>query len=88
MVAERLELSDEESGLAVVVDALVEVAGAEVVEPGSRVVQEVPGDDKDRAGNGDEGFLSASAADEAPVAFTAGTWRSWLLRRLLRRAPI
>jgi len=51
------------------VDAGGVVAGAEVVELGGEVRQQVPGDDQDGPADGDDGALGAAAAGDAPVAF-------------------
>src|SRR6266571_2959100 len=69
-VAEGLELVDEVAGSAGLVDAGGVVVGAEVVEPGGGVGEQVPDDDEDGAGDGDEGFEFAAAFDQTPVAFT------------------
>ena len=45
------------------------VVGAEVVKSGGGVVEHVPNDDQDGAGDRDQGFEFAAAFDEAPVAF-------------------
>ena len=68
MVAECLELADEVSASAVLVDALGVEVGAEVVVAGGGVGEEVPDDDEDRAGDRDEGFELAAAFDESAVA--------------------
>src|SRR5436309_4959629 len=44
------------------------VVGAEVAVAGCGIGKEVPDDDDDRAGDGDEGFELAAAFDEAAVA--------------------
>ena len=68
-VAECFELADEVAGFLVGVDAAGVVAGAEVVVAGGGVGEQVPDDDQDGAGDGDEGLELAAAVDEAPVAF-------------------
>ena len=68
MVSEGFELVDEVAGLAVLVDAVGVEVGAEVVVAGGGVGEEVPDDDEDRAGDGDERFEFAAAFDEAAVA--------------------
>src|SRR5215207_8113044 len=68
LVAERLELADEVAGLAALVDAAGVVAGAQVVEAGGGVGEQVPDDDQDGAGDGDQGLELAAALDQAPVA--------------------
>jgi hypothetical protein len=55
--------------LAVVADAGVVEAGAEVVEAGVGVGEQVPDDDQDRAADGDQGLLLAAAFGDTPVAF-------------------
>jgi hypothetical protein len=69
-MSERLQLLDEVAGSAVGVDALGVVVGAEVGEPCGGVGEEVPDDDEDRAGGGDDCSQLASAPDQAPVART------------------
>jgi hypothetical protein len=51
------------------VGAFVEVVGAEVMEPGLGVLEEVPDDDKDGPSDGDDGTLLASASGDPSVAF-------------------
>ena len=51
------------------VDAAGVVAGAEVAEAGGGVGEQVPDDDQDGAGDGDQGLELAAAFDEPPVAF-------------------
>src|SRR6266705_116475 len=72
VVAERLELADVVAGLAVVVDAAGVVVGAEVVEAGGGVGQQVPDDDQDAAGDGGQGLELADAPDQAAVARAEG----------------
>src|SRR6266511_282507 len=67
-VAQRLELADVVAGLAVLVDAVGVVVGAEVVEAGGGVGEQVPDDHQDRAGDGDQGFELADAPGQAAVA--------------------
>ena len=67
-MAQRLELVDEVAGLAVAVDAAGVVVGAEVVEAGGGVGEQVPDDHQDRAGHGDQGLALADAPDQAAVA--------------------
>ena len=69
LVAEGFELADVVALLAVGVDAAVVEVGAEVVEAGFGVGQQVPDDDQDGAADGDDGLLLAAAAGDAPVAF-------------------
>src|SRR6266508_648073 len=59
LVAEGSELVDEVAGFAVFVDAVVVVVGAEVDEASGGVGEQVPDDDEDGAGDGDEGLLLA-----------------------------
>src|SRR5262249_9446436 len=68
-VAEGLELADVVELFAFGVDAGVVEVRAEVVEAGVGVAQQVPDDDEDGAADGDDGFLLAAAAGDAPVAF-------------------
>src|SRR5512142_1812860 len=68
-VAEGFELADVVAGLAVVVDAAGVVAGAEVVVAGGGVGEQVPDDDHDGAGDGNQGLELAAALDDPPVAF-------------------
>ena len=68
-VAEGFELADVVAGGAVFADALVVVAGAEVVVAGGGVGEQVPDDDQDGAGDRDEGLELAAAPGQAPVAF-------------------
>jgi hypothetical protein len=68
LVAERLELADVVAlGAIGVVGGVVE-AGAEVVEAGVGVSQQLPDDDQDGAADRDDGPLGATAAGDAPVA--------------------
>ena len=55
--------------LAVGVDAGVVEVGAEVVEAGVGVGEQVPDDDQDGAADRDDGLLLAAAAGDASVAF-------------------
>src|SRR5215213_831355 len=68
LVAERLELADEVAGLAGGVDAAGVVVGAQVVEAGGGVGEQVPDDHQDGAGDGDQRLELADAFDEAAVA--------------------
>ena len=68
-VAEGVELADVVADLAVDVDAVEVVVAAEVVEAGGGIGEEVPDDDQDGPGEGDEGFEFAAAFDDAPVPF-------------------
>lgn len=68
MVAEGLELADEVAGFAGGVEVASVPVGAEFLVGGVWVVDQVPGDDEYRAGDGDQGFGVASAFDDAAVA--------------------
>jgi hypothetical protein len=68
-VAEGFELVDEVADLAVGVDVGGVEVWAQVVESGGGVGQEVPDDDEDGSGDGDEGFEFAAAFDQSSVAF-------------------
>jgi hypothetical protein len=46
------------------------VVGAEVARAGGGVVEQVPDDDEDGAGDGHQGLEFAAALDDAPVAVT------------------
>jgi hypothetical protein len=69
-VAECFELADEVACSAVFVDAAGVVVGAEVVVAGGRVGEQLPDDDEDRAGDGNERLQFAAAFDEPAVALT------------------
>ena len=71
-MAERLELVDQVAGRAVAVDAAGVVVGAEVVEAGGGIGQQVPDDHQDGAGHGDQGLALADAPDQAAVALAQG----------------
>jgi len=62
-----LELADMVAGLAAGVEAAGVVGGAEVVVAGVPVGEQVPDDDQDGAGGGDQGFELAAALDQPPV---------------------
>ena len=67
-VTEDLDLVDEVAGASLAVNrAWVEV-GAEVVEAGGRVGEQVQDNDQDRAGDRDDRFEFAAAFDQPPVA--------------------
>ena len=68
-VAEGFELADVAADLAVGVDGGDVVVRAEVVVAGGAVGEQVPDDDEQGAGDGDECFELAAAADQAAVAF-------------------
>src|SRR6266516_5629857 len=68
LVAERLELAHEVAGLAAGVDAAGMVGGAQVVEAGGGVSEQMPDDHQDGAGDRDQGFELADAFDQAAVA--------------------
>jgi hypothetical protein len=67
--AEDFELVDEGSDLAAGVDLGGVVVGAEIVEAGRGIGQQVPDDDHDGSGDGDQCFELAAAFDDAAVAF-------------------
>nr|WP_260502437.1 hypothetical protein [Rhodococcus aetherivorans] len=69
MVAERGELGDGVADRAFAVAPDGVVVGPEFVEAGAGVGEQVPDDDEDRAGNGDEGLELAAPLDDTPVAF-------------------
>ena len=88
-VAHRHQLRDVVADLAFGVDPAGVVVGAEVVEPGGGVGEQVPDDDQDGAGDRDQGFEFAAAFDDAPVAFAeegvgAGGRGSGVAERALR----
>jgi hypothetical protein len=60
------------AGLAVLVDAAGVVVGAQVVEAGGGVGQQVPNDHQDGPGDGDQGLELADAPDQAAVALAQG----------------
>ena len=60
------------AGLAVGVDAAGVVVGAQVMEAGGGVGQQVPDDHQDGAGDGDQGLELADAPDQAAVALAQG----------------
>ena len=68
VVAEGFELADEVAGLAGGVGPSLVVLGPEVGVAGGGVVDQVPDDDQDGAGDGDQGLEMALAFDQAPVA--------------------
>src|SRR6266545_8296703 len=63
-----LQLPDVVAGFLGFVDAVGVVAGAQVVVAGGGVGEQVPDDDQDGAGDGDQGFELAAAFDQTPVA--------------------
>src|SRR5512133_1052540 len=67
--SECRELSDVAASSAVGVGAARVVVRAEILIAGGWVGQELPDDDQDGAGDGDEGLELAAAFDDAPVAF-------------------
>ena len=76
------------AGLALGVGAGGVVIGAEFAEPGGGIGQQVPDDDQDGAGDGDQGFELADPLDQPPVPLAQeGVW-SWRLRRLPRRGGL
>ena len=64
---EGFELADVVTGFAAGIGAAGVVAGAEVVVAGGGVGEQVPDDDQDGAGDGDQGAELAAAAGDAPV---------------------
>src|SRR5215469_6236941 len=64
-----MQLLNEVAGASFLVDVGGVEVGAEVVVGGVGVGEQVPDDDQDGAGHGDEGFAFASAFDQAAVAF-------------------
>ena len=64
-VAEGFEFADVVALLTFWVDARVVVAGAEVVEPGGVVAEQVPDDDQDGTADRNDGLLLASSAGDA-----------------------
>ena len=64
-VAHRHQLRDVVACSAFGVDPGCVVVGAEVAEPGGGVVEHVPDDDQDGAGDRDQGFELAAAFDDA-----------------------
>ena len=83
-VAEGLELAEVVALDALSVDAGVVEAGAQVMEVGLWVGQQVPGDDQDGPADRDNGALLAASASDPPVAFTEEDERVTLttIRRL------
>src|SRR5215216_53540 len=69
-VAEGFQLADVVALDALGVDAGVVEAGAQVLEPGGGVGQQVPDDDQDGAADRHDGLLGAAAFGQAPVAFS------------------
>lgn len=67
-MAKGLELADEVASLAGGVEVTLVPVGAEFLVGGAGVVDQVPGDDEYRAGDGDEGLGVTAAFDDAPVA--------------------
>jgi hypothetical protein len=67
-VAEGFELADVAADFPAGVGAAGVAAGTEVVVAGGAVGKEVPDDDEDGAGDGDQGLELATAPDETPVA--------------------
>src|SRR5829696_5842163 len=70
LVAECLELADVVALGALCVDAGVGEAGAQVMEAGGGVSEQVPDDDQDGAADRDDGLVGAAAFGQAPVAFS------------------
>ena len=65
---ECLQLADVVAGLAIGVGAVGIEVRAQVMEPCGGIGEQVPDDDQDGAGHGDQGFELAAAFDQAPVA--------------------
>jgi hypothetical protein len=63
VVAERFKLSDVVASFGVGVDVVVVVVGAEVVELGVRVGEQMPDDHQQGSADRDDGFLLASSAE-------------------------
>src|SRR5690242_7552169 len=68
-VAEGFELADVAACLALGVGAAGVVGGAELAEVGGGVGEQVPDDDQDGAGDGDQGLELADPLDQPPVPF-------------------
>src|SRR5690242_11487833 len=68
-VAEGFELSDEVVDLPGGVDPAVVEVGAEVLETGAGVGQQIPDDHENGAGDGDQGLAFAAPFDHPAVAF-------------------
>src|SRR5579859_3916770 len=66
--AEGFELVDVVVNLALAADAVVVVAGSEVVEPGGGVGEQVEDDHEDGAGDGGQGLALPASSGEAAVA--------------------
>jgi hypothetical protein len=60
------------AGLAIGVGAVGVEVRAQVVEPCGGIGEQVPDDDQDGSGDGDQGFELAAAFDQAPVALAQG----------------
>src|SRR5215472_9237297 len=67
--SERFQLADVVACLLGFVGAAGVVAGAEFAEADDAAGQQVPDDDQDGPGDGDQGLELAAAADDPPVAF-------------------
>lgn len=67
-MAEGLELADEITGSAGGVEMTSVPIGTELLVGGVQVVDQVPGVDEYRAGDGDQGFGVSAAFDDAAVA--------------------
>src|SRR6266568_1559319 len=87
-VAEGFELADVVAGGAVFADALVVVAGAEVVVAGGGVGEQVPDDDQDGAGDRDEGLELAAAPGQAPLRAPDWMVRGHILTQDTRWAAV
>lgn len=74
-VAEGLQLADVVADLLVLVETIGVVVGAQVLEAGGGVGQQMPDDHQDGSGDRDQGLELASALDQAPVALTEEGFR-------------
>ncbi|CQD23923.1 hypothetical protein BN1232_05935 [Mycobacterium lentiflavum] len=70
MESHRGQVGDVVADLSLGDHAVGVVVGAEVVESGGGVGEQLPSDNEDGAGDRDEGFELAAAFDDAPVALT------------------
>jgi hypothetical protein len=87
LVAECLELADVVASFGLGVDVAVVVIGAELVEAGVGVGEQVPDDHEDRAADRDNGLHLASSAGNAAVA-SARLEIEAALKRNVRIIPI
>src|SRR5215471_733565 len=70
MAKKHLQLMDEAADLAMVVHPGDVEVGAEIAETGGRIRKQVPDDDQDGAGHGNQCLELARALDETSVAFS------------------